>query len=92
MHQFLKRGMLKVLSYQDAEKLSELLGCKAEELHHAERPPRQRGAGAKKQRHPEMDRGPVTRSPVSEVDVEASAGPGAIASEFVVEKARWFLP
>ncbi len=92
MHQFLKRGIPKVLSYQDAEKLSELLGCKAEELHHAERPPRQRRTGAKKPRRPEMDPGPVPLSPVSEVDVEASAGPGAIAGEFVTEKARWFLP
>ena len=26
------------------------------------------------------------------MEVEASAGPGALADEFVIEKARWFLP
>ena len=26
------------------------------------------------------------------MEVEAAAGPGALADEFVIEKARWFLP
>ncbi len=92
MHQFLKRGMPKVLSYQDAEKLSALLGCDAEELHHAERPPRQKRARARKRSRAEMDLGPVPLSPVPEIDVEASRGHAAITGDFVAEKARWFLP
>ena len=93
LHAFLERGSPRVLSHQDAATLADLLGCKPEDLHHAERPSRKRRTGAKKKRRrPETDRGPVPLSPVSEVDVEASAGPGAIAGEFVAEKARWFLP
>ena len=29
---------------------------------------------------------------IPEMEVEASAGPGALAEEFVTERARWFLP
>ena len=35
---------------------------------------------------------PVPLSSVPEMEVEASAGPAALADEFVIEKARWFLP
>ena len=91
MHGFLERGTPKVLSHQDAEKLAGLLGCKAEELHHAERPPRRRqGAGLGRRVAPEGS--PVPLAGIPEVEVEASAGPGALAEEFVAEKARWFLP
>ncbi len=92
LHGFLERGTPKVISHQDAEKLAGLLGCKAGDLHHAERPPRRKGAGAKKRRRQEMEPGPVPLAAVPEVDVEASAGPGALADEFVAERARWFLP
>ena len=34
----------------------------------------------------------VPLSSVPEMEVKASAGPGALADEFVIEKARWFLP
>ena len=92
LHGFLERESPKVLSHQDAEKLAGLLGCKAEALHHAKRPPRRKGAEAKKPRRREMDQGPVPLAGVPEVDVEASAGPGALAEAFVAERARWFLP
>ena len=92
LHGFLERGTPKVLSHQDAETLAGLLGCETEELHHAERPPRRKRSGAKKRRRKEMEQGPVPLTPISEVEVEASAGPGALADEFVAERARWFLP
>ena len=92
LHGFLERESPKVLSHQDAGMLALVLGCKPEALHHAERPPRRKGAGAEKRRPMSMDQGPVPLTPIPEVDVEASAGPGAIADEFVGEKARWFLP
>ena len=92
LHGFLERGTPKVLSHQDAATLAGVLGCKAGELHHADRPPRRKGAGAKKKRPRDMEPGPVPLCPIPEVDVEASAGPGALAEEFVAERARWFLP
>lgn len=92
LHGFLERETPKILSHQDAEKLAALLGCEAGELHHAERPPRRKRAAAKKRGTARPDEGPVPLTPVSEVEVEASAGPGALAGEFVEERARWFLP
>ena len=92
LHGFLERGTPKVLSHQDAATLAGVLGCKAGELHHADRPSRRKGAAAKKKHPRGMERGPVPLSAIPEVDVEASAGPGALADEFVAERARWFLP
>ncbi len=92
LHGFLERGSPRVLSHQDAAKLAGLLDCKAQDLHHAERPPRRKRAGTEKPRPREMQQGPAPLAPVPEVDVEASAGPGALADEFVAERARWFLP
>ena len=91
MHGFLERGTPKVLSHQDAEQLASLLGCEAEELHHVERPPRRR-QGAAQRRSAAPEGSPVPLAGIPEVEVEASAGPGALAEEFVAEKARWFLP
>lgn len=92
LHGFLERGTPKVLSHQDAETLAGVLGCETEELHHVERPPRRKGTGTRKRRRKEMEQGPVPLAGIPEVDVEASAGPGALADEFVAERARWFLP
>ena len=92
LHGFLERGMPKVLSHQDAEVLADVLGCKTQELHHAERPPRRKGAGPKKRRSVLPDQGPVPLASILEVDVEASAGPGTLAEECVPERERWFLP
>ena len=92
LHGFLERGMPKVLSHQDAGKLAGVLGCKTQELHHAERPPRRKGAGPKKRRSVLPDQGSVPLAPIPEVDVEASAGPGTLAEECVAERGRWFLP
>ncbi len=39
-----------------------------------------------------MEQGPVPLTGIPKVDVKASAGPGALADEFVAERARWFLP
>ena len=81
-----------MLSHRDAEKLAGMLGCEAGDLRHAERPPTRKGRGRKPRggRAPEGSTVPLAAIP--EVEVEASAGPGALADEFVAEKARWFLP
>ncbi len=92
MHGFLERGTPKVLSHRDAEKLAEVLGSDAEHLHHAERPPRRKGSGPK----PRLPAGPVDSlvplAAIPEMEVEASAGPGALAGDYVDDKAQWFLP
>lgn len=92
MHGFLERGTPKVLSRHDAEKLAEVLGCEANTLHHTERPPRPKRVRTRQ--HPTVPKGegPVPLTAIPEVEVEASAGPGALAEEFVTEKARWLLP
>ena len=92
MHGFLERGTPKVLSHRDAKKLAAVLGCKAEHLRHAQRPPTRKGRGRKprSRRAPAGSPAPLTGIP--EVEVEVSAGPGALADEYVTEKARWFLP
>ena len=86
LQQYLSRGMPKVLSFQDSDRLGELLGCDPDEFRHAEQPPRKPW----KRKRRQSARPPI--SGVSEVDVEAAAGPGALADEHVVEKARWQLP
>ena len=92
LHGFLQRGTPKVLSHHDAAKLSDLLGCDPKELHHAERPPRRKGKGIGKRRNRSMGKSLASLAGIPEVDVEASAGPGALADEFVTERGRWFLP
>ena len=89
LHQFLTRGQPRVLGYRDSETLAEMLGCDADELRHDTVPPRKQ---SKRKRRPAPAGLPgVPLSSVPEMEVEASAGPGALADEFVIEKARWFL-
>ena len=92
MHGFLKRGTPKVLSRRDAEKLAEVLNCETRVLHQAERPPQRNRTGTRKRPSTPQGGGPAPLTAIPEVEVEASAGPGALAEEFVAEKARWFLP
>ena len=92
MHGFLERGTPKVLGHRDAERLAKVLGCEVEDLRHAERPPTRKGRGPKPRRSRAPDGSPVPLAGIPEVEVEASAGPGALAYEHVSEKARWFLP
>ena len=90
LHQFLTRGQPRVLGYKDSETLAELLGCDVDELRHDTVPRRKQ---SKRKRRPAPAGLPgVPLSSVPEMEVEASAGPGALADEFVIEKARWFLP
>ena len=92
VHGFLERGTPKVLSHRDAENLAGVLGCAAEDLRHAQRPPTRKGRGRKPRRGRVPAGSPVPLAGIPEVEVEASAGPGALADEYVAEKARWFLP
>ena len=92
IHGFLERGSPKVLSHRDAAALAEVLGCAADELHHAERPARRKRTSTRQRRRraPEQPVEPLTAIP--ELFVDAAAGPGAIAGEHIEERARWHLP
>ena len=85
LQQYLARGMPRVLNHQDSEALAKLLGCDPDELRHATLPP----AKPWKRRRRKKNAGMAA---VSEVEVEAAAGPGAWNEEFVLEKGRWQLP
>ena len=85
LQQYLARGMPRVLSFQDSEKLATLLGCDPATLRHAALPaprPWKKKPGTARPR----------TAPVAEMEVEAAAGPGAWNDEFVLEKAHWRLP
>ena len=88
LHQYLERGVPRVLGYADAESLARLLGCKPSELRHAEAPKRR---PQKRRRRTAPPAGaPLVAIP--EMAVEAAAGAGALNEEFAGEKARWYLP
>ena len=89
LYRFVELGKPRALAARDAKALAALLGCKPAELRHKTVPPRKRW-----RRKPKA--GPARAGPpvagIPEVDVEASAGPGALADEFVAEQARWQIP
>ena len=92
VHGFLERGTPKVLSHRDAESLAGVLGCDARDLRHAKRPPTRKGRGRKPRGARALAELLAPLAGIQEMEVEASAGPGALADEHVAEKARWFLP
>ena len=89
LYRFVELAKPRALTFQDTEKLAGLLGCEAGELRHETVPPRKRWT--RKRRKPSPASGPVMAG-VPEMEVEAAAGPGALADEFVTEKGRWHLP
>lgn len=91
LHQFLERGSPRTLTYPDAAKLAELLGCDAEALRH-ESVPKRRKSAPRRRRFvpPEFPGAPLAGVP--ELDVAAAAGGGAFNADAAVEKARWYLP
>ncbi len=89
VYRFVELGKPRALAARDAEALAELLGCEPGELRHAKVPPRKRWS---RKPQPAPDPPVPASTGVPEVDVEASAGPGALAGEFVRERARWQLP
>ena len=84
LHGFLERGSPKVLSHRDG---AGVLGCAADELHHAERPAR-RGRTPSKARRPGPAPKPVEPlAEIPELVVDAAAGTGAIAGDHIEERA-----
>ena len=83
LHQFVHRGTPKVLAEDDREALAEHLGCSPDLLKH--------GRGFGRRARPNPKPAPARASPyaaprgysaVPEIDVRASAGPGAWNDEF----------
>ena len=89
MHQYLERGLPKVLNYPDSVTLGEILDCDPAELRHETVPKRKPVKPFR--RRPAAVPG-AGLSAVPEMEVEAAAGPGALNEEFAAETARWHLP
>ena len=96
LHQFVYRGTPKVLSEDDRETLSEHLGCKPIDLKHKKTPPRKprRKAVPRESRvEPSSVAGvPEGYLAIPEIDVRASAGPGALNEGLEETKEMWFFP
>ena len=91
LHQFLERGSPRALTYPDAAKLAELLGCGPGALLHESVPKRRKSAPRRRRfTPPEPPGAPLAGVP--ELDVAAAAGGGAFNADAAVEKARWYLP
>ena len=90
LHQYLERGLPKVLNYPDSGTLGLLLDCDPAELRHDTVPKRK--PANRTRRSPPSGIPGTPLSAISEMEVEAAAGPGALNEEFAVEKARWYLP
>ena len=90
LQQYVDRGVPAVLGYRDSEVLADLLGCGPGELRH-ETVPKRRPMKRSRPRPPVgLPGAPVAAVP--EIAVEAGAGAGALAEEFVSETARWHWP
>ncbi len=96
LHQFIYRGTPKALSENDREALAEHLGCEPDELKHEQTPPRK---PRRKVAPGEGRLGPnaVAATPegymaIPEIDVRASAGPGALNEGIEETKDMWFFP
>ena len=87
LQQFLTRGSPATLRRSDREVLARLLGCTAADLWPAEPVGPEAPAAA----HPPTPAG-APLAAVSEIEVAAAAGDGAITGEDPPEIARWSLP
>jgi phage repressor protein C with HTH and peptisase S24 domain len=96
LHQFVYRGTPKVLSEDDRAALAEHLGCESDELRHKKAPqrkPRKKAAPRENVVRPSSPSAPPEGyMAVPEIDVRASAGPGALSEGFEETKDMWFFP
>jgi phage repressor protein C with HTH and peptisase S24 domain len=90
MHQYIHRRSPKVLSEDDRVALAEHLGIDEDELRHKARPrPQTRPSRAASH----TGGGPLEGfSKIAEIDVRASAGPGALLEGFKETKDVWYFP
>ena len=85
LHQFIHRGTPKVLAEDDREALAEHLGCSPDLLRHDRRFTRR---ARPKSAPPSPYAAPRGYSAVPEIDVRASAGPGAWNDEYEEAKPK----
>lgn len=99
LHQFVHRGTPKVLPEDVRAALAAHLGCAEDELRHTKRPPRK----PRRRSEPRLTASTPSLPPgggdvpegygrVREIDVRASAGPGAIHEGFEEIKQVWYFP
>ena len=96
LHQFVYRGTPKVLSEDDREALAVHLGCEPDALKHKKTPPRKPRKKVAP-REGQVDPNAVAATPegymaIPEIDVRASAGPGALNEGIEETKEMWFFP
>lgn len=96
LHQFVYRGTPKVLSEDDRAALAEHLGCEPDELKHKKVPRRKPRAKAPP-RETVVRTTPAAGPPagyyaIPEIDVRASAGPGALNDGLEETKDTWYFP
>ena len=86
LHQYLERGLPKVLNYPDSVTLGVLLDCDPAELRHDTVPKRK--PANRTRRIPPAGIPGAPLSAISEMEVEAAAGPGSLNEEFAVPRRR----
>ena len=96
MHQFIHRGTPKVLPEDAREALAAHLGVEDELLRHPEVPPRKtptRVSEKTRERRPRGNERPLAEgySAITEIDVRASAGPGAFHDGLAEAKQIWLF-
>ena len=96
LHQFIFRGTPRVLPEHDRQLLAKELGCDEDELRHRRVPPRKPRSKSQsaEQRVRSIQGGEVPdgHARIAEIDVRASAGPGAINEGLEEVKHVWFFP
>ena len=95
LHQFLYRSTPKVLPEDVRELLAKHLGVEDSLLRHLEVPPRK--SPSEPAPREEFEEAPRPRrrrglAEIAEIDVRASAGPGALHDDIEDSKDRWFFP
>jgi len=94
LHQYVFRGTPKVLPEDARIALAAHLGVDDSEIRHAEAPPRQRRAVRSRDHKAQLDQDgvPAGFCSVPEIDVRASAGPGAMNDGLEESKETWLFP
>ena len=95
LHQFVYRGSPKALPEDVRQGLAKLLDVGEEQLRHSEVPPRKprSDAGVRQERsEPRLYRQRLGFAKIHEIDVRASAGPGALNEGLEDAKETWLFP
>ncbi len=93
LHQFIYRGTPRVLDQETRATLAACLGCRDEDLRHSVIPPRKpRSRKARGEDRGEYRPSREGFAAIAEIDVRASAGPGAFHEGIEEAKETWLFP